>query len=192
MAFRKELDSLLTKLKQTVCKSLKTYFSVATYLYKIYYLQRSYFIRCIKPNNNQTAGIFDENVVLKQIQTSGTLTYFNLMQHGYPFKVRIDDLFENITSFLEPRHISVGSKMCCQIYLIATGFEHTDFKLGKTEIHIRLGKNDLFNQLRRGMNNASDISICPTIAKNFRKGFVAFMFRALLVQIRFVGKREHS
>ena len=92
---------------------------------------------------------------------------------------------------MEPRHTSVGSKMCCQIYLIATGFEHTDFKLGKTDIHIRAGKDNLFNQLCKGMNNASEISNWPTIANNFRKVFVAFMWRAILVQIRFVAKRKY-
>lgn len=137
----------------------------------------------------QTPDIFNENFVLEQLKTTGTVAYFNLMQHGYPFKVRINELFENMKRFLEPRHISLGSETCCRIFLLCKGFENKDFRIGKTDIHIRLGKSDLFNQLLSYCDKsvAEDSS---KVVEDFKKGFLMFMRRVFCAQIKFAGTRK--
>lgn len=92
------------------------------------------------------SGTFDDNFVLSQLQTSGTLAYFNLMRFGYPLKVQITEIYKQLEPFLEYRHTSCGIEKCCQIFLLACGFQYKDFKIGKTDIHIRPGKSDILKE----------------------------------------------
>lgn len=108
------------------------------------YLQDSYFLRCIKPNNNKKIGVFDEEFVLKQLNTSSTVSYARFIRYGYP--KRID--FQKITDACSPIENNLKN-ICSDRYnfyakvLISIGFKFSDFKLGNDVIFFRAGKFDL-------------------------------------------------
>lgn len=139
----------------------------------------------MKPNHQQIPDHFDEVFVYNQLKSSGTIAYYNLMNLGYPIKISIAELFEKLQPYLEQRHISFGANNCCQIYLLANGFESNEFKFGKTEIHIRPGKLDLLNRM-----NAEFQEMNNEIAVKFKKRFIASIRRSLFICIRFCGAGE--
>lgn len=138
--------------------------------------QRSNFIRCLKSNRQQVNGFFDDQYVLAQLKSCGTMAYFDLMQISFPSKIKISELLKNV----EPRHRSmIGEKKCCQILLLGINFQLKDFKIGKTEVHIRPGKINLLDE-----TNEEDKIM------NFQKNFLAFMRRIIFIRLRFIVKRE--
>lgn len=46
-----------------------------------------YFVRCIKSNNSKTPCLFDEEVILRQLQYTGMLATVRLRQSGYNYRV---------------------------------------------------------------------------------------------------------
>lgn len=125
---------------------------------------------------------FDEKLVFQQMESSGTLAYYKLMQFGYPIKISINELFTKLQSHLEARHISIGAKNCCIVFLLSCGFGAKDFKIGKTEVHIRTGNFQLMDSLNEKFEqHNNDITV------KFKEGFHVFMRRVLFKAFWFVG-----
>lgn len=109
------------------------------------------------------------------------------MQYGYPTKVDIVDLYNQLEPNLSPRHISIGRIMCCKFFLLASGFRFQDFKMGKSEIHIRSEKSQLLDQMRHGMYQFND-----EIALKFNEKVKAYKLRIFLIRFTFLGARKST
>ncbi|KAJ6849255.1 putative myosin-1 isoform X1 [Iris pallida] len=74
-----------------------------------------HFIRCIKPNNNQLPGMFENEHVLQQLRCCGVLEIVKISKAGYPFRIahqRFAErygflIFENVASE-DPLSIAVA------------------------------------------------------------------------------------
>lgn len=64
------------------------------------YATTSHFIRCIKPNELQKPGIFDNNSVMTQLRYNGMCTALELMQAGFPTRIGFDELHARFFFFL--------------------------------------------------------------------------------------------
>lgn len=104
------------------------------------------------------------------------------MQFGYPSKVDIVGLYNQIAPNLQPRHTSIGKMMCCQIFLLASNFQIKDFKLGKSEIHIRPGKSQLLDQMYRGIEEFNG-----ELASKFNRGVRAYKLRIFYTRLKILG-----
>lgn len=105
------------------------------------------------------------------------------MQTGFPSKMKKTKLIKICQSFLEPRHLSIGTDMCCHILLLASGFKRDEFKIGREEIHIRSGKSHFLDEILE----AND-KVLRTLALKFNKGFVAFQCRIIYIRLCVFGK----
>lgn len=107
-------------------------------------------MRCIKPNSNQCSGVFDENLILSQLISSGSIAYQKLMKTGFPAHMSILDLFSIFKSkqgFNE--HTSTNQKEFCSRLLRACHLKRNDFVIGNTKIFFRNGKYEmLIEQLK--------------------------------------------
>lgn len=143
----------------------------------------------MKPNRQKEPHCFDETFVINQLQSSGMLAYNKLMQLGFPVKITINEFFQKIKPFLEPRYLAGPVKNCCLIFLLSTGFQCKDFRTGNTEIHFRPGnseKIDLMNQ----MILISDNRIRDEIVLKYKKRFNRLQRTGLWIMIRLKGACE--
>lgn len=92
----------------------------------------------MKPNLQQVPGIFDEINVLRQLESSGNIVFYNLMQVGYPMKIPIHEFYHKIKPYLELRHEAMGVTNCSNIFLLASGFQSKDFKFGKSVVKFQV------------------------------------------------------
>ena len=46
-----------------------------------------HFIRCIKPNNNQSSGLYDQGLVLQQLKCCGVLEVVRISRSGFPTRM---------------------------------------------------------------------------------------------------------
>lgn len=139
----------------------------------------------MKPNLEQVPGYFDESFVYDQLKSSGTMAYYELMQFGYPDKILIDDLYHKLEPYLQPRHISIGHRMCCFLFLLANGFKMTDMKIGKSSINIRPGNSKLLEKIQISINGISSESVLE-----FTHQYVIYERRVLRLRLRFIAKRK--
>lgn len=165
--FRKDIDSLISKLKLTVgdCKLSKLQYKSISNLNSLF--QESHFVRCFKPNDIRVPGTFDEIFVMSQLESSGTIAYYQLMHSGYPFKVKISEIWDNLLPVLETCHRDYGKETCCEIFLRSNGFHNEDFKIGKQDIYIRHGKKSWLQKMRQEMKTSA-------VLLNFKKEFEDF------------------
>lgn len=126
--------------------------------------------------------MFDETIVLKQLETSGTIAYYSLIEFGYPMKISIAELYQKLLTYLEPRHILIGSKNCCLLFLLANGFLNKDFKLGKTEILIRAEKTILFQSLYAAFENMNN-----DIKVKFNTKYIKTRRSIIQIKVRSIG-----
>lgn len=126
-------------------------------------------------------------MVFNQLESSGTIAYYNLMQMGYPLKVSISEFYQKLLVYLEPRHISIGMNNCCKIFLMSNNFLCKDFKFGTTEIHVRPGKRHLIDSMMTNFQEPNN-----AIAVKFKNGFVDYMRRIFYIRVRFLGTREFN
>lgn len=124
----------------------------------------------MKPNSQQMPGIFDENIVLNQLTSSGTIAYHNFMESGYPIKMLKADIMHKLQPMLEPKHVSFGEINCCRVFLLANGFMPEDFKFSETEVHIRPGKLHLMNLMNDETKQSKN-----GVAVRFREEFIAYI-----------------
>lgn len=126
----------------------------------------------MRPNFDQTPGLFDDNFVSEQLKSSGTTAYYELMQFGYPAKIQISYLYDKLKPALKPHHNTMGSALCCFIFLLANGFKADDLKIGKSSINIRPGNSTLLEKLQTEINDFS-----PELALKFDKEYLAHELR---------------
>lgn len=140
----------------------------------------------MKPNSDLLPDFFDDSFVFKQLETSGTIAYHELMKCGYPIKRSISELFQKLTPYLQPRQISIGPSCCCLIFLLSNGFSFRDFKLSKTELNFRPAKCYLLDAMESEFWNPTN-----NVANKFKQKFHTFIRRTISIKIRFVGAREY-
>jgi myosin-5 len=77
--FRNQLDSLVTTLRST----------------------KAFYIKCIKPNAEKKAGVFNAQLVITQLRYSGVLEIVRIRREGYPTRVPYPEFY---TDFQELAH----------------------------------------------------------------------------------------
>lgn len=154
-------------------------------LFISFWLQQPHFICCVKPNNKQLPDVFEDDLVVNQLTSSGIMAYNQLMQFAYPLKINIADLYDHLEIALETRHTSMEKSVCCLILLLGSGFKSEDIRIGQTEIHIRPGYSHLLDQLKCEMDESS-----LNLKSRFKTGFKAYMRRVTIIRFRFIGKCE--
>ena len=108
-----------------------------------------YFIRCMKPNDQNVRNVFDDIRVNQQLKYSGVLEAVRVARNGYP--VRLDhDMFNWRYSFLEN---------------LTDHFKPLDYQIGKTKIFL---KNFVYEQLE-DLRNVHVYSQVSEIQKNVRR-----------------------
>lgn len=122
-----------------------------------------HFIRCILPNSEKQNGKFDEELVLRQLNTSCTLAYANFIRFGYSKSVPFQELVEKCKT-VEKKLIKASDSRS-DFYskvLLSIGFKFEDFKMGNEAIFFRSNKFELLEK------NFCDMEIktnCMSVSK---------------------------
>lgn len=118
--FRNQLDTLVSTLRST----------------------KPFYIKCIKPNGEKKAGMFDANLVVTQLRYSGILEIVRIRREGYPTRITYFDFYvefrelANGKKWIKPQNCDAAQlkeycRMLCQTHL-------------KTKESYQFGKTFLF------------------------------------------------
>lgn len=109
-----------------------------------------YFVRCILPNNDKKGDIFEEEMVLRQLLTSSTISYGKFIRFGYSNHVPYQKIFEACKSVERLRKHCVDRSDFCLKILLSMGFKLNDFKMGCNAIAFRANKIHMLEELLSG------------------------------------------
>jgi hypothetical protein len=139
--FRKQLADLITTLNST---SL-------------------FFVRCMKSNSEKKGGIFESNLMLKQLQYSGLLEVCRIRQEGFPY--RID--FQGFYCMYRKLNFSSTTGPLLAKDLETKGlYGPNDYRIGKNKIFLKYATGQKLEQLRGdSINDAANT--CQAMAKVF-------------------------
>lgn len=90
------------------------------------------------PNNQKQCGIFDEELILKQLNTSSTISYAKFIRFGYPKRIP----YKKLADACKPIEDNL-KKICHEesnIYtkvILSIGLSLNNFKLGNDTIFFR-------------------------------------------------------
>ena len=171
-------DDIFTALNQTPRDQKKTvgvvFRSQLRELMNVISETNPYFIRCIKPNDQNVRNVFNDIRVNQQLKYSGVLEAVRVARNGYP--VRLDhDTFNWRYSFLEN---------------LTDHFKPLDYQTGKTKIFL---KNFVYERLE-DLRNIHVYSQVSEIQKNIRrkiqrKKYCIFRKKVIILQSIFRMKQ---
>ncbi|XP_055536094.1 unconventional myosin IC isoform X1 [Wyeomyia smithii] len=100
------------------------------------------YIRCIKPNDYQTHGQFDVELIRHQVKYLGLMENLRVRRAGFAYR-RTYELFLQRYKCLSKQtwpHYHGPAKEGVQILACELGFDRDDYRMGQTKIFIRLPK----------------------------------------------------
>jgi len=139
-----------------------------------------YFVRCMKTNEERVGGLFDCELMLRQLQYSGLLEVCRIRQEGYPYRFDFQGFFcmygkLNLSSTTGP--LLAGD-------LEAKGlFQSDDYCIGKTKIFFKYEAGKQLEKLRGEFINDT-ASCCQSWVKGFlaRRRFKRFLTAVKAIQ----------
>lgn len=129
------------------------------------------YIRCIKPNDIQTAGVFNETLVLHQVKYLGLMENLRVRRAGFAYRRNYETFLRRYKCLSEKTwpHYAGTARDGVQVLVNELGFGTDDYRMGRMKIFIRHP---------RTLFNTED-------AFQVRKNFVA-----AIIQSRWKGRQQ--
>nr|AHX26708.1 chitin synthase [Platynereis dumerilii] len=121
--FRASLHEMLTKLKKA----------------------EPFFVRCIKPNNQQSPNDFDPETVLNQLRYTGVMQIAEIRQKGHPVRILFSDFVKRYRLAVHPLKPMRADVQSCQ-EILRTVATPADFICGRTKVFMKDYVADRLNQ----------------------------------------------
>ncbi|KCV69582.1 hypothetical protein H696_04004 [Fonticula alba] len=132
----------------------------------------SHFVRCVKPNDRQQAGLFEPVRVLEQLRYSGMCTALVLMQSGFPTRIGFDELYERYAPLMPEPIARLAPQTFCEALLVALDLHGgRDFQMGLTKVFFRAGKLALMDELTSENRESMQLVVGKVLKWLARKRF---------------------
>ncbi|KAL1823383.1 hypothetical protein ACET3Z_010161 [Daucus carota] len=107
-----------------------------------------HFILCIKPNSGQIPGIFEKELVLKQLRCCEILQVVKISRSGYPTRITHQEFAERY-GILSKFGFSQDPLSASVSVLQQFGIQHEMYQVGYTKLYFRAGQNDALEEARK-------------------------------------------
>ncbi|PIN19625.1 Myosin ATPase [Handroanthus impetiginosus] len=108
-----------------------------------------HFIRCIKPNNKQIPGAFDNDLVLEQLRCCGVLEVVRISRSGYPTRMTHQE-FTRRYGFLLPEKSACQDPLSTSVAILQQ-FDILPemYQVGYTKLYFRAGQISSLENVRK-------------------------------------------
>jgi myosin heavy subunit len=124
--FIQDESSKDSKITRTILKKFKIQLNELILLIS---KTKPHFVRCIKPNDENTHSNFRRKRVVEQLRYSGILSAVKVASSGYPIKIKKNELENEIWMLLENNNLID--------FLSAIGKWGNDYQIGKTTVFLK-------------------------------------------------------
>jgi myosin heavy subunit len=136
--FTKDENIKDSKITRTILKKFKIQLNELILLIS---KTKPHFVRCIKPNDENTHSNFVRKRVVEQLRYSGILSAVKVARSGYPIKIKIDELKNDIWMLLDSIKLSD--------FLNKIGNWGDDYQIGKTTVFLKYEIYQTIHKLKK-------------------------------------------
>uniref|UniRef100_A0A6Q2XQN1 Myosin VB n=1 Tax=Esox lucius TaxID=8010 RepID=A0A6Q2XQN1_ESOLU len=123
-----------------------------------------HYVRCIKPNDEKEAFMFDAGRAVQQLRACGVLETIRISAAGYPSRWTYPDFFNRYRVLMKKSDMTLGDKKLVCRNLLETLIKDPDkFQFGKTKIFFRAGQVAYLEKLRADKFRNACIKIQKTV-----------------------------
>ena len=119
-------------------------------------LTTPHYVRCVKPNGKQSAGLVEDGFVLSQLRCGGTPQLLQLMGRGYPTRCEYEQIAARYQPYLPVLAASLSARDFAQALLAtlelteSVNGHHADYALGVRRVFFSAGKMATLDALMGG------------------------------------------
>ncbi|KAK1412137.1 hypothetical protein QVD17_33137 [Tagetes erecta] len=120
-----------------------------------------HFIRCIKPNNSQSPGIYHQGLVLQQLKCCGVLEVVRISRSGFPTRMS-HQKFARRYGFLLLKHAALQDPLSVSVAILhQCDILPEMYQIGYTKLFFRTGQiGKLEDTRKRTLNGISRVQSC--------------------------------
>jgi len=144
------IDSFRTSLNELV-NTLKT--------------TKTHFIRCVKPNEKKAPNMYVQDVMKRQLYTSGVVQAVKATRKGFPDHLMFGELLGRYALIMGTDSSQTGRDGAKKM-LEKAGVPETKYRLGKTKVFLGVGMLDMLEQARMEYISKKAVSM-QMIARSF-------------------------
>ncbi|XP_076835832.1 unconventional myosin-Vb isoform X2 [Brachyhypopomus gauderio] len=123
-----------------------------------------HYVRCIKPNDEKQAFMFDSRRAVQQLRACGVLETIRISAAGYPSRWTYLDFYSRYRVLMKKKDLNVGDKkQICRTLLESLVKDPDKFQFGKTKIFFRAGQVAYLEKLRADKFRFACIKIQKTV-----------------------------
>ncbi|XP_042909749.1 unconventional myosin-Va isoform X2 [Parasteatoda tepidariorum] len=127
-----------------------------------------HYVRCIKPNDQKEAFLFEPRRAVQQLRACGVLETIRLSAAGYPSRWTYQDFLNRYRVLTSSKDIKRSDlKTTCQKILENLVHEEDKFQFGKTKIFFRAGQVAYLEKLR-----ADKLRACAVMIQKHIRGYL--------------------
>ncbi|XP_072517689.1 unconventional myosin-Vb isoform X2 [Salminus brasiliensis] len=123
-----------------------------------------HYVRCIKPNDNKEAFVFDSRRAVQQLRACGVLETIRISAAGYPSRWTYLDFYSRYRVLMKKKDMTGGDKkQVCRNLLESLIKDPDKFQFGKSKIFFRAGQVAYLEKLRADKFRFACIKIQKTV-----------------------------
>ncbi|XP_041046932.1 unconventional myosin-Vb isoform X2 [Carcharodon carcharias] len=123
-----------------------------------------HYVRCIKPNDEKSAFLFDPKRAVQQLRACGVLETIRISAAGYPSRWTYHEFFNRYRVLMTKKNIMLNDKKeTCKRLLEIVIKDPDKFQFGRTKIFFRAGQVAYLEKLRADKFRAACMMIQKTV-----------------------------
>ncbi|KAK4804171.1 hypothetical protein SAY86_003988 [Trapa natans] len=110
---------------------------------------KPHFVRCIKPNNKQTPGLYEKDLVLQQLRCCGVIEVVRISRSGFPTRILHQEFAERYGILLVDANVSKDPLSISVAILQQFNILPEMYQVGYTKLYLRTGQIALLEDKRK-------------------------------------------
>ena len=148
--------------------------------------QNQFYIRCIKPNDQNIPNNFDKKRVLEQFKYCGVLEAIKIARLGYPVRIKNNIFQDTYFSLFNYYKINLNENNISLLF-IKRKYQETKYKIGLTKVFLKKDLHNILNEEQNKIKNISSIKVQSIIRMNFISKKIN-IFKKFIIFIQFYFK----
>ena len=148
--------------------------------------QNQFYIRCIKPNDENIPNNFDKNRVIEQFNYCGVLEAIKIARLGYPVRIKNNIFLDTYFSLFNYYKIYLNENNISLLF-IKRKYQENKYKIGITKVFLKKDLHNILNEENKTIKNISSIKVQSIIRMYFISKKIK-IFKKFIIFIQFYFK----
>ncbi|CAK6437606.1 unnamed protein product [Pipistrellus nathusii] len=147
------------------------------------------FVRCLKPNHKKEPGLFEADVVMAQLRSSGVLETVRIRKEGFPVRLPFQAFVDRYRCLVALEHnLPASGDMCVSVLSRLCTVMPNMYRVGVSKLFLKEHLHQLLESMREHVRNLAAL----TLQRCLRGFFIRRRFRSLRRKIVLLQSRARG